>query len=122
MFVVETDTTQQLLVLSIAGAVTPNESRETLARVREKLETMSPGFVVLVDFRWLQSMPAGSAPFIAEIMDALSAKGVSAVVRVMPDPHLDIGLNILSPFHYGRDVKLMTFETLADAIQALAAD
>jgi hypothetical protein len=122
MFVIETDTTKQLLVLSIAGTVSVDESRETVSRVREKLEEIPPGFVCLVDFRWLESMAAGSAPFIAQIMDALAAKGVSAVVRVMPDPHRDIGLNILSPFHYGPKVRLMTFQTLADAIQALAAD
>jgi len=122
MFVVETDTTRQLLVLSVAGVVTADESRENLARVREKLDGMSPGFVCLVDFRWLESMGAGSAPFVAQIMDALAAKGVSAVVRVMPDPRRDIGLNILSQFHYGPEVRLMTFETLADAIQALARD
>jgi hypothetical protein len=122
MFVVESDTTRQLLVLSVAGTITADESRETVVRVREKVADMSSGFVCLVDFRWLQSMATGSVPFIAEIMDALAAKGVSAVVRVMPDPHRDIGLNILSPFHYGPDVRLMTFETLADAIQALARD
>ena len=122
MFVVETDTTKQLLVLSVAGKVTLDESRETVARVREKLEEISPGFVALVDFRWLESMSAAAAPFVAEIMDAFMARGVSAVVRVMPDPHRDIGLNILSSFHYGSEVRLMTFQTLADAIQALARD
>ena len=120
MFVVETDTTRHLLVLSVAGKVTADESRETVARVREKVQEMAPGFVALADFRWLESMATGSAPFIAQIMDMLAAKKVSAVLRVMPDPHRDIGLNILSPFHYGPDVRLMTFETLADAIQALA--
>lgn len=122
MFVVEADTTGQLLVLSVAGVVTADESRETVARVRKKLETLAPGFVTLVDFRWLESMATDAAPFVAEIMDLLAAKKVSAVVRVMPDPHRDIGLNILSPFHYGPDVRLMTFTTLADAIQALARD
>ena len=122
MYVVETDTTKQLLVLSVAGKVSANELRETVARVREKLEEMSPGFVALADFRWLESMSSAAAPFAAEIMDAFVAKKVSAVVRVMPDPHLDIGLNILSPFHYGPNVRLMTFQTLADAIQALARD
>jgi hypothetical protein len=38
----------------------------------------------------------------------------------LPDPHKDIGLNILSQFHYGPEIKLMTFETLADAVQSLA--
>lgn len=122
MFVVETDTTRQLLVLSVAGTVSVDEAKETVARVREKLREMPPGFVALADFRWLESMSAAAAPFVAEIMDAFAAKKVSAVVRVMPDPHRDIGLNILSPFHYGPEVRLMTFETLADAIQALARD
>jgi len=122
MFVVEADTTRQLLVLSVAGTITAEEAKETVARVREKLQEMTPGFVALADFRWLESMATGAAPFVAEIMDAFVAKEVSAVVRVMPDPRLDIGLNILSPFHYGPQVKLMTFETLADAIQALARD
>jgi hypothetical protein len=122
MFVVETDTTKQLLVLSIAGAITVEESKETLGRVIEKVREMEPGFVALIDFRWLESMSASAAPFVAEIMDAFAAKKVTAVVRVMPDPHRDIGLNILSRFHYGPEVRLLTFESLADAIQALARD
>ena len=122
MFLVETDTTKQLLVLSVTGSVTVQEARESVARVRQGLQQMEPGFVGLVDFRWLESMAPGASPFIAEIMDAFAAKKVSAVVRVMPDPHKDIGLNILSHFHYGPEVRLMTFETLADAIQALARD
>jgi hypothetical protein len=122
MFVIETDTTRQLMVLSIAGIVSVEESKETLAQVREKLPEMGAGFVALIDFRWLESMSANAAPFVAEIMDAFAAKKVSAVVRVMPDAHRDIGLNILSKFHYGPEVRLMTFETLADAIQALARD
>jgi hypothetical protein len=122
MFVVETDTTKQLLVLSIAGTVTVDEAKDIVARVRERLAEMAPGFVALADFRWLESMTAAAAPFVAEIMDAFAARKVSAVVRVMPDRHRDIGLNILSPFHYGPEVRLMTFETLADAIQALAVD
>jgi hypothetical protein len=122
MFVIEADTTRQLLVLSVAGTVTSEEAREVVARVRERLEEMAAGFVALADFRWLESMASEAAPFIAEIMDAFAAKDVSAVVRVVPDRRRDIGLNILSPFHYGPDVRLMTFETLADAIQALARD
>jgi len=41
------------------------------------------------------------------------------VVRVVPDPHKDIGLNILSQFHYGPQIKLVTFESLAEALSAL---
>lgn len=43
----------------------------------------------------------------------------SPPLRVMPDPHKDIGLNILSQFHYGPEIQIATFETLADALQSL---
>jgi hypothetical protein len=49
--------------------------------------------------------PAAAVP-LAEIMDALAEKDVAAVVRVIPDPRKDIGLNILSQFHYGPQIKL----------------
>jgi len=120
MFVVELDHLKRLVVISVAGHVTVEEVQQTAERVRETLEQVEPGFVALADFRWLDSMATGAAPFIAEIMKAFAAKKVSAVVRVVPDPHKDIGLNILSHFHYGPEIRLMTFETLADAIQALA--
>ena len=37
----------------------------------------------------------------------------------MPDPHKDIGFNILSHFHYDPKIDIFTFETLADALQSL---
>jgi hypothetical protein len=42
------------------------------------------------------------------------------VVRVIPDPQKDIGLNILSLFHYRRRVRIVTCKTLAEAMKALA--
>ena len=120
MFVVEIDSSGRFVVISVAGHVTVEEVRDTAQRVREVLVDAEPGFVALADFRWLDSMATGAAEFIAQIMDAFAAKKVSAVVRVVPDPHKDIGLNILSQFHYGPEIKLMTFETLADAVQSLA--
>jgi hypothetical protein len=120
MFVVEIDSSRRFVVISVAGHVTVDEVRATAQRVREVLADVEPGFVALADFRWLDSMAHGAAEFIAQIMDTFAAKKVSAVVRVVPDPHKDIGLNILSHFHYGPEVRLMTFETLADAVLALS--
>ena len=65
-------------------------------------------------------MDSAAARYVAEIMDALAEKGIASVTRVMPDPHKDIGLNILSQFHYGPGIQIATFETLADALQSMA--
>jgi len=119
MYSVESDRSKQLLVISAAGRVTKKEVESVALRVREMMKEITPGFRVLTDFRWLERMdPAAAAP-LAEIMDALAEKDVAAVVRVIPDPHKDIGLNILSQFHYGPQIKVASFESLAEALSAL---
>jgi anti-anti-sigma regulatory factor len=121
MYAVELDQSKRLLVISAAQKVTAEEAKMVAQRIRELLQDITPGFRVLADFRGLQSMDPAAARHIAKIMDALAEKGVASVMRVMPDPHKDIGLNILSQFHYGPDVTITTFETLADAVQSIAA-
>ena len=121
MYALELDPSKRLLVISAAQRVTAEEANMAAQRIREVLHDVAPGFHVLADFRWLESMDSAAAPHIAEIMDALAEKEVASVTRVMPDPHKDIGLNILSQFHYGPDVTITTFDTLADAVQSIAA-
>jgi hypothetical protein len=120
MYLVEADKSKRLIVISAVGHVTKEELKAAAAEVAAISQGFAPGFGALTDFRWLESMDASGAPHIAEIMDALAAKKVGTVVRVVPDPHKDIGLNILSQFHYGPDVRIATFETLADALKYLA--
>jgi len=122
MYAVELDQSKRLLVISAVQRVTAAEAKLAAQRVRELLQDVVPGFRVLADFRWLDSMDSGAARYIAEIMDALAKKGLASVTRVIPDPHKDIGLNILSQFHYGPEIKIATFETLADAMQSIAAE
>ena len=119
MYAVELDQSKRLLVISAVQRVTAAEAKLAAQRVRELLQDVVPGFRVLADFRWLDSMDSASARYIAEIMDALAKKGLASVTRVIPDPHKDIGLNILSQFHYGPEIQIATFETLADALQSM---
>jgi hypothetical protein len=120
MYAVELDRSKRLLVISAAQKVTAAEANMAAQRIREVLQDVAPGFRVLADFRWLDSMDPEAAPHIAKIMDALAGKEVASVTRVMPDPRKDIGLNILSQFHYGAKIQIATFETLADALQSMA--
>ncbi len=121
MYAVELDQSKRLLVISAARRVTAEQIKAVAQRVRELVQDIAPGFRVLVDFRWLDLMDSAAAPHLAEIMEALTEKGVAYVARVMPDPHKDIGLNILSQFHYGPQIQIATFATLADALQSVAA-
>jgi len=121
MYSVELDRSKRLLVISAVRKVTAEEAKLAAEQIRDLLRNVAPGLHLLADFRWLESMDSAAARHIAEIMDMLAEKQVASVTRVIPDPHKDIGLNILSQFHYGPDVTITTFETLADAVQSIAA-
>ena len=120
MYTVEIDRSKRLVVISAVQDVTAEQVKLTAQQLRDLLSDIVPGFRVLADFRWLESMDPAAAPHVAGIMDALAEKGVASVTRVMPDPHKDIGLNILSQFHYGPEIQITTFDTLADALQSLS--
>src|SRR6266550_5939710 len=120
MYTVELDRSKRLLVITAAQRVTAEQAKQAAQRVRELLRDVAPGLRVLADFRWLESMDSGTARHVADMMDALTEKQAASVTRVIPDPHKDIGLNILSQFHYGPEIQIATFETLADALQSLA--
>jgi anti-anti-sigma regulatory factor len=120
MYAVELDRSKRLLVISAVRTVTAEEANLAAQQIRDLLRDVAPGLHLLADFRWLESMDSAAARHIAEIMDMLAEKQVASVTRVIPDPHKDIGLNILSQFHYGPDVTITTFETLADAVQSIA--
>ena len=122
MYAVELDRSKRLLVISAVQRVPAREVKAVAQRVREVLRDVAPGFHVLADFRWLESMDSDAAPHLADIMDVLAEKKVASVTRVFSDPHKDIGLNILSHFHYGPDVTITTVQTLADAIQSIAGE
>jgi hypothetical protein len=120
MYSVESDKTKRLIVITVAGRVTSQEVKAAATKVRDLVKAFEPGFYTLADFRMLTAMDSSAAPYIAEIMDALAKKQVARIVRVVPDPRKDIGLNILSRFHYGPEIEIVTVETLADALEVLA--
>jgi hypothetical protein len=64
-------------------------------------------------------MDASCAPDLGALMDMCSARGMSTVVRVIPDPDKDIGFDIISQFHQHPSVKTQTHKSLAEAIKSL---
>ena len=108
------------MLVSFRGHVDRAEAQQSRQKVAAAVEEMKPGFRLLTDLSELDSMEYACAPEIAASMDLLRAKGVALVVRVVPDPHKDIGFNILSRFHYGPEIQITTYETLADALQSFA--
>ncbi|HNQ72555.1 MAG TPA: hypothetical protein PKN95_02990 [Verrucomicrobiota bacterium] len=120
MFLVTSNPGLQLLFLAYAGDVTPEELR----RRRPDLETLAAGLRaglrVLVDFTHLDRMAVQCAEEIGFGMELLDRHEVSLVVRVIPDPHKDIGMSILTLFHYKHRPRILTCKNLSAAAKLLA--
>ena len=115
----EIDEPKRLLVIRYIGVVGAEETEKGLEQVKSGLAKLKSGFRLLADLSELESMDVGCAPFIEKAMDMCNEKGASMVVRVIPDPHRDIGLQIMSIFHYRGDVQIITCDTLMQAEEIL---
>src|SRR4051812_42865170 len=121
MFQVEVDTPNNLLRLAYAQRVGVEDAIACAAQMEQAVPSLKPGFRLLTDLTALEVMDVACAPYIRAIMDLLDRHGIGVVVRVIPDPSKDIGMNIMSLFHYRRGVRFVTCETLAEAMEALKA-
>jgi len=119
MIVVETDVGRNLLTVTYCGHVIPSDFDRALGDLQAALAHLPPGFRLLTDLGGLESMDYACAPLIDTVMDLTNARGVSEVVRIVPDPKKDIGFQVMSYFHYRPDVAIVTCETLEEATRAL---
>lgn len=121
MFTVKLDQSRNAVTISYSGRVTPDETRLCAEEIRLALTILQPGFRLIVDLTDLRAMDIACSPLIADIMEICNAAGVAEVVRIIPDPTRDIGLQIMSFFHYGGHVHILTCATVAEARQMLEA-
>ncbi len=119
MITFEVDEPKRLLVIRYHGHVVSEETEKGLNEVRAGVAKLQPGFRLLADLTDLEKMDVACAPFIEKAMDLCNEKGISMVVRVIPDPHRDIGLQIMSIFHYSGNVRIVTCQSLAEANEIL---
>ncbi len=119
MFQTDLDQSGRWLSIHYSGHVDAAQVDACLERVRQLLDGVQPGLRVLTDLTGLELMDASCAAGVGMIMDLLVEKQVASVFRVIPHPQKDIGLSLMSHFHYGREVRIVTYENLAEALQNL---
>ena len=119
MLMVTSNKSKQLMSVRFIGLVRLEELQRALADITTELAGLSPGFRYLVDFSQFEGMNLDDTPAVGRIMELLGRAGVGLVVRVIPDPSKDIGMNILTVFHYPHDLKVITCQKMSEAAEAL---
>jgi len=120
MFSIEASDAERLVKITWSGKVDSDEMRRCAEEIGVTASKMRPGFRVLVDMTDLEWMDYAGAPYIGLVMDLCVAKQVEHVIRVIPNPRKDIGLNIMSYLRYGSKVRVTICENMAEAMQRLA--
>jgi hypothetical protein len=120
MFSIEASDADRLLKVIWSGRVDLDEMRRCAEELGAAASKIRPGFRILADMTDLEWMDYAGAPYINSVMDLCVTKQVQQVVRVIPDPRKDIGLNIMSYFHYGSKVRVTICQDLPEAMRVLA--
>ena len=110
---------KNLVTIRYTGMVDAQETARCAKECEIRVQKLRPGFRLLTDLTGLERMELACVPSIKRIMDLCDEAGVELVVRVIPDPHKDIGLSILSLFHYRKRVRIVTCETREEAQKVL---
>jgi anti-anti-sigma regulatory factor len=120
MFLATANKTKRLLCLTYVERVLPDELKLARADIQSLLADLPPGFCLLADLSQVTFMDPECATEIGRTMELIDQAGVRLIVRVISDPAKDIGLNILTIFHYPRHPRIITCETLADALTKIS--
>lgn len=111
---------QKTVRLRYCGIVLPNHIEAVLPRLEENISRLGSGFVLVTDLTGLESMHLDCVPHVTHIMDLCLGAGMAKVIRIIPDPGKDIGLNLLSLVHYRGRIPTLTFRSREEAAAELS--
>jgi hypothetical protein len=120
MFLATSNKIQRLLCLNYVQRVLPGELELAHDDIQALLADLPQGFRLLADLSQVEFMDPECMTEIGRTMELFDQAGVGLIVRVIPDPAKDIGMNILTAFHYPHHPRIITCKNLAKAFQALS--
>ena len=115
MVLITSNKARRLLYISYFGQVRPGDMTRQQPDLKELLAELQPDFRVLADFSELEAMDLDCMPELGRNMELIDRSGVGLIVRVIPDPTKDIGLNIFSIFHLPHHPQIATCKTMTEA-------
>jgi hypothetical protein len=118
-YTIKGDIPRNLIEVQYRGRVGAAEVKAVSERVRDLLPEMRHGFTLLADLSGLEAMELDCVSHLTRIMDECNSAGIGTVVRIVPDPRKDIGLNILSIIHYRRGVRVVNCQNAEEAERAI---
>jgi hypothetical protein len=115
MINVSYDAERNVVIVEFGGTIDGAQAQKGFRNIDAVLPKHGKGFKVLADYSCVEAMDIDVEAEIKKAMAYFSARGVTEVVRIFPDPAMDFGFDTLSRRYYSKDVKLVTVRTRAEA-------
>jgi hypothetical protein len=109
------DVSRNVLRTLYAGRLSKLDMESAMTTVKSAMERLQPGFTILADWSHIEAIELDCVPCIAEIMEFARERGAALIVRVLPEPEKDIGINILSIVHLRGTARTVTADNLEEA-------
>ena len=119
MYRIEVNSVDNTLEIHLRESFDPDQGRDLLNELSERVHELRPGFKLLTDLSQLRGMDIAAHKSIDEVMELCNRHEVSKVVRVIAKETRDIGFNIMSLFHYSHRVIIHTCDSLEEAKQEM---
>ncbi len=103
------------VIIEFSGNVDGAQAWQLSSDIEKILSKRSEGFSLLADFSSVETMEPVVEVAIKKAMKLFKTRGVSQVLRVLPDPDMDIGFNLMSRSYYSDKVKPLTFRSRSQA-------
>ncbi|MFH1577913.1 MAG: GGDEF domain-containing protein [Candidatus Omnitrophota bacterium] len=117
MFSIRCNSKNNVLTVVFRSTVDVRQAEQLVEKLQQELPKLRKGFKILTDLSELDNMDLDYRPYIKKTMNLYNSYGVKTIIRVIPDKSKDIGFNIMSLFHFPREVKIHTCSSLREAEQ-----
>lgn len=113
------DNDQNAVVLEFEGNVDVAEAKRSFDEMGKTSPQKGKGFRLITDFSKLDTIDIGVKSFIEKAMELFKNQGVTEIIRVIPDPNMEVGMNLISTAHYPKSVKVHTMRSRHEAQEYL---
>ena len=122
MVKVKYDRKRNTVIVEFEGNVDVGQAKQFFADLEKTRPEPEKDFKLLTDFSLVDAMEFNVKREIEKAMDLFNAQGVTEIIRVIPDPNMDIGFNLMSASHYSKQIKVHTLRSRQEAEALLGSE
>lgn len=115
MIHVSYDREHKTIVIEFEGNIDGAQARQSSLDLERVVPERRTEFRLLADLTAVQTMELEVEDELKKAMGLFNAHGITEVLRVLPDPDMEVGFNIMSRTYYGKAVKVLTFRSREEA-------